>query len=236
MNSPRHEFTLIIQGQCTEECLDLQLKNYKNYNIIYSLWQDSPFNIPESDSVKIIKSPLPKATGHQNFFLQVISTSIALERVQTQFCIKMRADEFIGNLDKVIHDVVLKPDLLHTLNVFFRAFNHYAFHCSDHLIAGKTKNLKKMFVPCYDKIYHSNFDPNVYSVFPEINLTRTYLETRENQSIEGKRELMKQYFNIIDVNSLKPYIISSNKAYRGVKFRDNFDPVRYQSINDLDNY
>lgn len=227
------DLTILIQGRCSDECLDLQNKNYYSYNVIYSLWDDSSVEISNSNSVKVIISTKPKESGPQNLFLQVVSTLNGLLQVKTKYCIKMRADEYVSNIEYIMESVERNTEMLHTLPVFFRPYHLYKFHCSDHLIAGTTENLLLMFQTCYDKILLKNWKSSDFTN-PEMELTRTYLEQKEKTDISEKRHLMRQYFNILDINSVKPYIIVANGMKK--KFYDNFDPQKNDSITNLDNY
>lgn len=228
------DLSIIIQGRCEEECLHKQETNYSKYALVYSLWNEEKLNVSQRETIRVVKAPTPTTRGKQNYFLQVISTLNGLKLVQTKYCIKMRADEYVSNIEYILKCVVEQPDLLHTLPVFFRPYNSYKFHISDHLIAGTTENLKLMFEACHNKIVSKNWNENVFVNEPEIELTKTYLEQKEMSSIEDNRYLMKKYFNILDIDKVKPYIIVANGMRK--KFYDDFDPKKNNSITTLDDY
>ena len=72
-----NDLTIIIQGRVLPECLEFYCKEYTDYNIIISTWED--VTIDKSiltSNIKLIQSLKPIITGKSNIFLQVESTVI----------------------------------------------------------------------------------------------------------------------------------------------------------------
>lgn len=233
------DVTVIIQGRLYQESYDYYIKTYKGFKVIISTWIDNTIdfkNLP--DNFKVILSPYPKEIGGQNLNYQITSTLNGLEAVTTKYTIKVRGDEYWSNLESVLNRVKHSPNKLHTSSVYFRAWSHMQYHISDHMIAGTTENMKVMFESSkynFDNkliTYLKNGVPETYWE-PELNLTRSYLMAKEPDKfgrVDG-RILMREHFDILDVNLLKPYKIKVNLFK--VEFYDNFIPEQNYSISTI---
>lgn len=237
------DLTIIIQGRCEDEQLNLWFKNYSNYKVVISTWSDYviPFEIPSN--WKVIKVDGVDfdfvAKGcMQNLEYQITSTLNGLSLVDTKYAIKVRGDEYISSIEKIYEKIKLDEEKIVCSSIWFRApSGPYPFHISDHIIAGTTDNLKLMFGGTKENLINDTRDNNT----PESNLGMAYVQKKENYSIEDMfticREInwtkyMKKWYDIIDVNELKPYILTY-KAYPNDKnpnivngrfyYRDNFD-------------
>jgi hypothetical protein len=227
--------TIVIQGKIEKECYDFYVENYKEFPVIISTWEGTISslkieNIPKNFT--IIENEIPEEKGYQNFFLQLESTIAGLNKVNTEFVIKMRGDEYYSNIPYLLEKVKEFPELIHTCPVFFRRWNYYKLHISDHLIVGKTDYLKNMFTKA------KNTKLNCDKKFsPEQILTIEYLLSRGiNTLIEGKmndksKNVMKQYFSILDLEKLKDYRITTNTIKK--IYKNNFDLVKTKSIGDI---
>jgi hypothetical protein len=112
------------------------------------------------------------------------------------------------------------------------------YHTSDHIIAGTLENLLTMFQSTkhnFDNklIYYIKNGERVLYWEPEIMLTRSYVKSKlpnKYERVDG-RILMKELFDILDIQLLKPFSIKANvfkKSYT------EFIPERNFSISTID--
>jgi hypothetical protein len=238
--------TILIQGNIEQECYDFYVGNYSNCPVVISTWTTCKINFSNlPKNFKLIIAPIPSESGYQNINYQLISTLNGLDLVKTKYVIKMRGDEFWSNPENIHQSLVDAPDKVHSSSVFFRAWQFCEYHISDHIIAGKTENIKLLFEKTKYNWDNNRLNVSKYKengVFikyisthaPEERLTKSYLEVKEPERFgkEDGRILMKEHFNILNVNFLKPYKIKAN-VFK-VEFRDNFIPERNYSISHID--
>ena len=246
MFTPMDEATIIIQGRIEQESYDFYIQKYFNCPVIISTWVNNTIdfsNIPKN--FKVILSPVPLESGDQNINYQVTSTLNALECVKTKYAIKVRGDEYWSYPENIYEAVKNNPTKLHCSSVFFRAWQYSEYHMSDHIIAGTTENMLILFRAAkhnYDngrlnvskwKI-DGEFHKWVHTHAPEERLTKSYLEVKapDRFEIEDGRILMREYFDILDIDLLKPYKVKANLFK--VEFRDNFIPEQNFSISTIE--
>jgi len=240
------DVTIIIQGRLMQETYDFYVKTCTDFPVVISTWVDCKIdfsNIPSN--FLVLLSQIPEEPGAQNFHYQTVSTLNALERIKTKYAIKVRGDEFYSNLQYIYNSIRVEPTKIHTSSVFFRSWQYAEYHISDHVIAGTTENLLIMFRAC-----KHNFDTNKLNVSkwkidgkfhkyvgthaPEERITKSYLNAKDSDRFEkvDGRILMKQHFDILDINLLKPYKIKANLFK--VEWYDNFTPEHNFSISTID--
>jgi hypothetical protein len=240
------DVTIIVQGRISQEAYDFWLENYKQYKVIISTWVDNQINFLNiHDNFRIILSQIPLLSGDQNLNYQLISTINALECVTTKYVIKIRGDEYWSNLENIVNTIKKNEDKIYTSSVFFRHWSFAEYHVSDHLMAGTKENMSLMF-----KETKHNFDNGKLNVSkwiidgkfwkwgnthsPEERLTKSYLNAKHPNKFEkiDGRILMKENFDILNIDVLKPYKIKAN-CFK-VEWRDNFIPERNYSISTID--
>ena len=240
------DVTIIVQGKISQDAYNFWLENYKDYKVIISTWIDTNIDFVNiHDNFKIVLSQIPSVSGDQNLNYQLVSTINALECVTTKYVIKIRGDEYWSNLQYIANTIKVQSNKIHTSPVFFRHWSFAEYHISDHLICGTTENLLCMF-----RETKHNFDTgklNISKWFldgkfwkwahthaPEERLTKSYLNIKNPNTFEkiDGRILMKENFNILDIDVLKPYKIKAN-IFK-VEWKDNFIPERNYSISTID--
>jgi hypothetical protein len=246
MEKIMEDCTIIIQGKIEQDSYDFYKIKYHNCPVILSTWSDCKIDFSElPKNFKLLIAPLPLESGDQNINFQLVSTINALELVKTKYVIKMRGDEYWSYPENIYQSILNEPNKIHCSSVFFRAWQYCEYHMSDHIIAGMTENIKLLF-----HTSKHNWDTgrlnvskwkvdNVFKGYinthaPEERLTKSYLEVKEPDrfEVEDGRILMKEYFNILDIQLLKPYKIKANLFK--VEFRDNFIPENNFSISHID--
>lgn len=222
-----NNLTILIQGKLHQETLDFYIKHYNTCNVIISTWTTNDTDISNiPNNFTIIKNDPPQYSGHQNIYLQICSTLHGLELVNTKYCIKMRADEYVSNIEYIYHSISNDNSKLYTLPIFFRPWNFIPYHISDHLIAGDTDNLRLMFETA---LHRQKDHPEAEVIF-----TRGYLEKKIPdlyQKYEDKN-MMKQYFHILNLELMQPYLLIANCF--GLRFHNNFIPHHHISISDIE--
>ena len=178
------DVTLILQGKVEPEQMELWKKNYKDWNVIVSTWEDVDFNfrggffskwLPKKWKLVINKYPLVRFRSTSNLDYQILTTLGGLEQVNTKWVIKARCDEYWSNLDKVVDKMKMYPNKIITSSMYFRKWGMYKFHISDKIIAGTTDNLFLMF----ESTLH-NIELNFYnSPIPESQLGLGFVVGKE---------------------------------------------------------
>jgi hypothetical protein len=240
------DVTVIIQGRLMQDSYDFYIKNYRECPVIISTWIDNKIdftNLPSNFIVLL--SPYPENYGAQNYHLQIISTLNALEKVKTKYVIKVRGDEYYSNIQYILNSIRVQPDKVHTSSIFFRAWQYAEYHISDHIIAGTTENVLIMFNACkynfdFNKLNISKwkkegkFFKYVTTHAPEERITKSYLYAKEPyrfEKVDG-RILMKQHFDILDIELLHPYKIKANLFKK--EWKGGFIPERNYGISTID--
>jgi hypothetical protein len=208
------DLTIVIQGRCEEEQMQLWIDNYSDWNVIVSTWIDYDLNLNFPNNWKIIKSEYPKRFADmQNIDLQIVSTLNGLKEVKTDYVLKVRGDEFFSNLGLVYNRMKeVHPKVL-VSSIFFRPLGLYLYHISDHFICSTTENIKLMFEKTYDLLTnHIKFNN-----CPESHFGFSFIAGKENWTlynvdkyIDVNDDMIKKWYSIFDVNELKPYIISQS--------------------------
>lgn len=240
------DVTVIIQGRLMQDSYDFYIENYKDCPVIISTWVDNTIdfkNIPENFIVLL--SPYPYDFGAQNLNLQLISTLNALERVKTKYVIKVRGDEYYSNLQYVLNSIKVEPNKIHTSSIFFRAWQYAEYHISDHIMAGTLMNMLTMFRESKNNFdtgkvniskwkVDGNFHKWVTTHAPEERITKSYLNAKEPfrfEKVDG-RILMKEHFDILDIELLHPYKIKANLFRK--EWTEQFIPERNFSISTIE--
>lgn len=237
--------TIIIQGKIEQDCYDFYKIKYHSCPVIISTWAGTDIDFSElPKNFKLLIAPLPFESGDQNINYQLVSTLNALDLVKTKYVIKMRGDEYWSYPENIYEAIKLEPTKLHCSSVFFRAWQYCEYHMSDHIIAGTTENLITLFTSTKSnwnsgrlnvskwKI-DGEFTRYIHTHAPEERLTKSYLEAKEPDRFEKEdgRILMKEHFDILNIDLLKPYKVKANLFK--IEFKDNFVPEKNFSISTI---
>jgi hypothetical protein len=240
------DVTVIIQGRLLQESYDFYIKNHKDFPVVISTWIDNQISFKDlPENFKVIYSQYPKEFGAQNLHLQIISTLAGLQMVKTKYVIKVRGDEYWSNPTYIEKCIKSFPNKVWTSSVFFRAWQYSEYHASDHIIAGTTENVQLMFSE--SKKIFDNGELNlskwkidgkmhkwVVTHAPEERITKAYLRGKEPDKFEkvDGRVLMKNHFDILNIDMMKPYKIKANLFKR--EWASEFIPERNYSISTID--
>jgi len=241
----KKDVTLLIQGKYSEEIIN-KIDNYVPYfdEIIYSTWNIG-FPNKVNDGFKFIVNELPDVTNiynNSNGFFQCMSTLNGLENVKTKYVLKHRSDEYFSNIDLLLKTFNNK---LLSANVMFRRIKDAPYQISDHFFLGETDKLKDTFI----RLKNYSLSSDEHSVFfkcsSESLIAMHYIVTfgrydlkylvdtyfNKNEKLNEIYSIMKEYFDVINVNDLKPIRVAHN--HRGMIY-DSWNDVRYNSINKME--
>lgn len=206
--------TILIQGKISDETFALWIKNYKDWKVIVSIWEDDDitnYKIPKAWKVILNNKPKKRFMEHGNLDYQIITTINGLRNIQTDFVIKARVDEYWSNLDIVYKIMRETENKIISSSMFFREWGMYDFHCGDKILAGKRENLELMFNVAYNIANQSVLDSKV----PETYLGLGYLV--------GKKEILFDEKFILSLNNKtatfdrKSSFDAMKSAYKAIK-------------------
>lgn len=225
------QVTLLIQGKVLQSTYDFYYKLYPTTPIIVSTWENS--DVECDGNTTLIKSKYPDDFGHQNKNLQIQSTIAGLSFVTTKYVIKLRGDEEYSNLEHAIDILLKNDDKILTSPVFFRKWNKYPYHISDHILIGTTININTMFQAAARNSDLSN-DIYIHYDIPEQALCKFYIEDREGVKLDNNydnKKYMIKYFDIISLDNHIPYKIVAN--IQNKIWYNNFIPESEYSISEI---
>ena len=219
----KHPYTILLQGKINEEALNLWIKNHSESKVVLSIWEDedlSSFNIPEKWNVVINHYPFIRFRPQANLDYQIITTLHGLQYVETDWVIKMRADEYWSNLDKIFDKMKSNPDKIVSGSMFFRKWGMYSFHCGDKILGGTTDNVTLMFESTLHNLEMKLWDETI----PESQLGLGYVMAKDNllnnkdireklNHMSTKRNNQKQDVGSVTSAIYKGLEITTQKAF-----------------------
>lgn len=224
------DFTILVQGRLWQYSFDFYAQNYLNNNLFFSTWDYNHIDNTDilNNKSRILYNKPPENCGHQNLLCQIVSTLEGIKNISTKYTIKVRGDSKYSNIEHMINMLDLENDKIFCSPIYFRRWEYYTYHISDHILISKTENLKLMFQKSLD-----NFLKGMklkYGLVSEQLLYKSYLEAKNSIPFEVFDDehvnIMKKQIEIIDLEILKPYTIS----YSGVQ---NFDKHYFNSITHI---
>ena len=138
------------------------LDNYLNLvdRIIISTWEnsvgsfiDNADKIIGNRNITLVTEDIAKYDDYYknaNVVYQAASSLNGLKKVDTEYAIKLRCDEYYTDLSRFIDLMKSAPEKLTTSNLLFCPDIHEQFHPSDHIAGGYTKNILGMYQTAVD--------------------------------------------------------------------------------------
>lgn len=214
------DVTLLIQGKINDECFNLWIENYKQWDVVVSIWDEedlSKYKIPKKWKVVLSSYPKKRFMKHGNLDYQIITTINGLRNTNNNFVIKVRADEYWSNLNLVYELMMNNDEKIISSSMFFRKFGLYDFHCGDKVLAGKKENIELMFNIAYNIAKEGVLDSKV----PETYLGLGYLV--------GKKEILFDDKFVLSLNN-KTAKFDRQSAIDAIKsaskaIKKNFDNI-----------
>ena len=221
------DITFVIQGPANNISISNLPNLLKFGKVIISCYDTDnleKYDIPSE--VKIIRNSFP--TGHlfldpvinrQNAFLHAYTTFSGLNSVDTEFAIKVRADDYFEDFSFFIEKMKEFPQKYTTINFLIRKDSVIKFHPCDHLFGANTKLLKDAF----HILYYKNLVHHIHlSMEPKIFLSFLEAKSLEIQW-ENSKQLMKENCQIVNLRKMGEFTLSVNSG------KDYKDPVKFDS-------
>jgi hypothetical protein len=212
---------IIVQGPLHPESCS-NLRAYTKWGKVYvSYWKENWSEPLQYPGVEFLANESPQMPGCNisNIKNQVFSTCGALDRIGWEgFIIKLRSDESYRDLSPLINGMLRHPDKLTTSNIFFQADKPY--HFSDHVIAGTTRNVRKMLDITKGILYNNTMGVSGESIGlhrypgglrPEQILCTAFMMSKGVQlSLDTWKTHMRDHVNLVNVKELGDYRVRAN--------------------------
>lgn len=142
-----------------------------------------------------------------------------LTMVHSEYVICLRGDEWYSNLSIASDILKNNPEKLYFVPVILKRWEVWPFHMGDHVLAGRTEEIKMMFERCLVKMLAGEMIySNIHSPPLPCMLAKQYLEAK-CQSPPTKEDF-KKMFGIIPLEPLKYYKVSAGHKV----WYSNFQP------------
>lgn len=233
------DVTIIIQGLITQETYNFYVQSYPQIPIVISTWVNHNLDLSYfPPNVRLVISKPPIDSGPQKMNYQFTSTLNGLMMVDTEYAIKVRGDEYYSNLNSIKPIIEKTTNKIYCSPIWFRHFKQWKYHISDHIIAGKTKNLKDMFKSAkvgYDSKSIKHLVNGEMKPFyePEMHLTNAYLRSKYGDKFDTNDgiQMMVENFEILDLKPLVPYKVVAN-VYNRI-WESNYTPEDNLSLSHI---
>jgi hypothetical protein len=218
------DFTILIQGPLNSISID-NICNYKNFGkIIVSCWDSDDITLLSKikDNFTIIKNsyPLMSINNSANIAKQITTTLSGLKICDTEFCIKVRSDEYYSDLTAIVTKLKENPHKIISSTV---CFCNRPYHPSDHIIAGKTKTLTEGFKCSLQMIKGLISNPIPISFTSErILCLGMIIGLNEIPTMHNWISLMKKYYDIVPMKELGDFLWRAN-IFGASSDKDNFN-------------
>ena len=218
------DLTIILQGVVDPLQIELWKANHKNSKVIISTWVDCTFNfdgwLPKNWKLIINPYPLLRFAPTANLDYQIISTLGALNVVDTKWVIKMRADEYWSNLDKIYDKMQSNSEKIVSSSMFFRKWGMYPFHCGDKILGGTNDNVTLMFESTLHNLEIKLWDYKIpesqlgfgYIIAKDTSLNSQYLKEQLND-FSDKRLTQELSVESITTSIYKGLEIVTQKSF-----------------------
>jgi hypothetical protein len=236
------DLTIILQGVVNPETIELWKTHHKNSKIIISTWEDCDFDfdgwLPDNWTLIVNSYPLLRFAPIANLDYQIISTLKALYKVDTKWVIKMRADEYWSNIDKIYERMQSNSEKIVSGSMFFRKWGLWPFHIGDKILGGTNDNLKLMFESTLHNLDMKLWDYSIpecqlglgYVIAKDSSLNSQYLKeqlnyisnkkAKKNQNVESITTSIYKGLEIVTQNSFKILTNEFNYSAKKIYFDD----------------
>lgn len=162
---PYNDFTLMFQGPLHKNFIYGLLNNYKEYtdHIVISHWDTDDLQLLDYLGEHNIRHTRVTNKFHteynvyhnQNVYYQVYTSVKGMEQVTTPFVMKLRTDQWFGNLVPMFEAVRTYQNKYVCANLHFRPDALVKYHASDKLIGGNTNDMLETFKIADHRIRHN---------------------------------------------------------------------------------
>jgi hypothetical protein len=164
VNKPYNDFTLVFQGPLHKNFIYGLMNNYAEYtnHIVISHWDTDDVELMEylrecEVPHKLITNTFSKRYNvyqNQNVYYQTYTTFKGVRKVDTPYVLKLRTDQWYGNLIPMFETVRANPNKYNCVNLHFRPDSLFKYHPSDKLIGTNTKDMLNTFALALHRVEH----------------------------------------------------------------------------------
>lgn len=196
---PYNDFTLVFQGPLHKNFIYGLLNNYKEYtdHIVVSHWDNDDTELVdylESIDCKVIVNKFERyfdRYNNQNVAYQIKTSLNGVSQATTPFTLKLRTDQWYGNLVPFFEAVRANPDKYVCANLHFRPDSLVKYHPSDKLIGSRTEHILETFAIAQHRLIEHTMTL----------MAGAYMFT-DDRSIVSEEELLTDmgFYSYADVN------------------------------------
>lgn len=228
--------TLLIQGPLKEDTYKFYCSFYPDIPKVFSTWEkngDEWRSVPTLHSRRdvFIESKPPNRIGswERRMEIDVAGTLLGLDKIETEFVVRLRGDEWYSNLNHVSEAVDRDNEgKLFMAPIFLKKWEAWPFRMSDHILAGKSADLRLMYETCLINIVlGKELYPDCWPLPSQSILAKGYVDKKIPFG-KNQKEDFKSVFGLIDLDLLKFYKVNSDSGTES--WYSNFKP----SIENLD--
>jgi hypothetical protein len=211
---PNRNITFITQGRYDNDVYAiLSCILFIFGNVVHSSWN----HLKNYDEISL-NITINEWKNPYNLYYQTYTTLRGLEKVETEWVIKVRADELYVDWETFIDTMISNPDKIICNNVYFYYGKRCTYHVSDHILGGKIDNIKTMFQNCISSLQKPEYP--MFIRHAEQILTYSYLSSIYPKdslinNIDISRKLLIKHFIVVPITEFINYYVTSNhKGYK----------------------
>lgn len=212
------DLSILIQGPASQKSDGFKILNkYKEHgNILVSCYEEDETQfLSEFDFIEVIKSETPRikekvGVDHgSTFYYALYTTFKGLQKIKSEYTLKIRSDEYFSNLSPIIECISKNPNKLVCGNIFYKPWNIFKGHMGDHIFACKTKTLLESYqrlLDMYDK--KINLDhrfSQAHGLVAETILCKSILFSIDPVNFETEKCFIDNVLKV-DINLMKPFV------------------------------
>jgi hypothetical protein len=232
------DFSVLIQGPIN----DISLKNLDKYSeygpVVVSTWaSEEIISTVKKQDVKFIINQLPDKKDNplyikeSTFYWAICSMYYGLKNVETKYVVKTRSDESFSELEPFINKFLQDPKKLVCGNCFVEKFEKKQFHIGDHIFVVNTQKILDAITEIknvYEQkskekwwVHQGEFCAEQILAFGFLFYSGVELQKVKNgQPTEVEKQIFRDYFEIVDLNSISEFILKNN--HKNKTYKNNF--------------
>jgi hypothetical protein len=218
------DFTIVIQGPLDKISID-KIDHYLKFgNVVISHWEQDDeelknylhetINSIKSDrKIKVVSSTDVPPRRPDYRLHQLYTTGVGFIQSETKYSIKMRSDEYWGDISLFVDRFLLDDDKLLTSSVFWKGDDKDSnYHVSDHLMVCKTNRFVEGIEILFENINSDKINPTriaCETMFGMAFLFSKY-QTDDVKQLPSSKNAFLSDFCMFDVNDFDEYLIKWN--------------------------
>lgn len=215
-----NDVTFLIRGPFKTDSCRFYNHFYPDLPKVFYCWKGESSGGTFCDSLRSSKDifmendePGRLGSWGRKIELEIVGALFALNRVETEFVVKLRGDEWYSNLGGIVgtlkneqkEKIVMAP-------VFIKKWEVWPFRMGDHLLAGRTEDLRLMFkAGLANMVTNAELYAPCWPLPSQSMLAKSYMDMK-NPGGENGKEDFKRLFGTVDLNSLQPYKVNSDNG------------------------